>query len=129
MSKALNDIAFSMLDLVPVREGRSVADALAVSLQTAQHADRLGFTRYWLAEHHNMASIASSSTAVLIGHVAGGTERNRVGSRGGVAKRGFQLRHRHLAHADQLVQQRGLFLVVALDDVVVLVHQPNLPVM
>ncbi|MFD1711184.1 LLM class flavin-dependent oxidoreductase [Ottowia flava] len=82
MSKALNEIAFSMLDLVPVREGRSVADALAVSLQTAQHADRLGFTRYWLAEHHNMASIASSSTAVLIGHVAGGTERIRVGSGG-----------------------------------------------
>ena len=82
MSKALHDIAFSMLDLVPVREGRSVANALAVSLQTAQHADRLGFTRYWLAEHHNMASIASSATAVLIGHVAGGTERIRVGSGG-----------------------------------------------
>ena len=82
MSKSLRDIAFSMLDLVPVREGRSVADALAVSLQTAQHAERLGFTRYWLAEHHNMASIASSATAVLIGHVAGGTQRIRVGSGG-----------------------------------------------
>ena len=82
MSKALHDIAFSMLDLVPVREGRTVADALAVSLQTAQHAERLGFTRYWLAEHHNMASIASSATAVLIGHIAGGTQRIRVGSGG-----------------------------------------------
>ena len=82
MNKPLSDIAFSMLDLVPVREGRSVADALAVSLQTAQHAERLGFTRYWLAEHHNMASIASSATAVLIGHVAGGTQRIRVGSGG-----------------------------------------------
>ena len=82
MTKALNDIAFSMLDLVPVREGRSVADALAVALQTAQHAERLGFTRYWLAEHHNMAGIASSATAVLVGHIAGGTERIRVGSGG-----------------------------------------------
>ena len=71
-----------MLDLVPVREHHSVADALAVSLQTARHAERLGFTRYWLAEHHNMAGIASSATAVLVGHIAGGTERIRVGSGG-----------------------------------------------
>ena len=82
MSKALKDIAFSMLDLVPVRQGRSVADALAVALRTAQHAERLGFTRYWLAEHHNMAGIASSATAVLVGHIAGGTQRIRVGSGG-----------------------------------------------
>ena len=82
MTQALNDIAFSMLDLVPVREGATVADALAVSLQTARHAERLGFTRYWLAEHHNMAGIASSATAVLVGHIAGGTERIRVGSGG-----------------------------------------------
>jgi len=82
MTKALSDIAFSMLDLVPVREGRSVADALAVALRTAQHAERLGFTRYWLAEHHNMVGIASSATAVLVGHIAGGTRRIRVGSGG-----------------------------------------------
>lgn len=82
MTTALKDIAFSMLDLVPVREGRSVADALAVSLRTAQHAERLGFARYWLAEHHNMAGIASSATAVLVGHIAGGTSRIRVGSGG-----------------------------------------------
>ena len=82
MSQTLKDIAFSMLDLVPVREGRSVADALAVSMRTAQHAEGLGFTRYWLAEHHNMAGIASSATAVLIGHIAGGTQRIRVGSGG-----------------------------------------------
>ncbi len=82
MSQALKDIAFSMLDLVPVREGRSVADALAVSLQTAEHAERLGFARYWLAEHHNMAGIASSATAVLVGHIAGGTRTIRVGSGG-----------------------------------------------
>ena len=82
MNRKLSDIALSMLDLVPVREGRSVADALAVALQTAQHAERLGFTRYWLAEHHNMPGIASSATAVLVGHIAGGTERIRVGSGG-----------------------------------------------
>jgi len=82
MKKSLHDIAFSMLDLVPVREGGTVADALAISLRTARHAERLGFTRYWLAEHHNMPGIASSATAVLVGHIAGGTERIRVGSGG-----------------------------------------------
>ena len=82
MTKPLNDIAFSMLDLVAVREGRPVADALAVALQTARHAERLGFTRYWLAEHHNMAGIASSATAVLVGYIAGGTRTIRVGSGG-----------------------------------------------
>ena len=72
----------SMLDLVSVREGGSVADALAIALQTARHAERLGFVRYWLAEHHNMAGVASSATAVLVGYVAGGTHTIRVGSGG-----------------------------------------------
>ncbi|MEO7159166.1 MAG: LLM class flavin-dependent oxidoreductase [Polaromonas sp.] len=80
--KALNNIALSMLDLVAVREGGTVADALAISLRTAQHAERLGFARYWLAEHHNMAGIASSATAVLVGYIAGGTSTIRVGSGG-----------------------------------------------
>ncbi|MDP2164302.1 MAG: LLM class flavin-dependent oxidoreductase [Hydrogenophaga sp.] len=80
--KHLADISLSMLDLVAVREGRSVADALAVALRTAQHAESLGFKRYWLAEHHNMSGIASSATAVLVGHIAGGTQRIRVGSGG-----------------------------------------------
>ncbi len=71
-----------MLDLVAVREGGTVAQALALALRTAQHAEHLGFTRYWLAEHHNMPSIASSATAVLVGHIAGGTQRIRVGSGG-----------------------------------------------
>ncbi len=71
-----------MLDLVAVREGGTVAQALQISLRTAQHAESLGFKRYWLAEHHNMASIASSATAVLVGHLAGGTQRIRVGSGG-----------------------------------------------
>ena len=72
----------SMLDLVTVREGGMVAQALALALRTAQHAEKLGFTRYWLAEHHNMLSIASSATAVLVGYIAGGTSNIRVGSGG-----------------------------------------------
>lgn len=71
-----------MLDLVAVREGGTVADALAIALRTAQHAEALGFKRYWLAEHHNMSGIASSATAVLVGHIASGTQRMRVGSGG-----------------------------------------------
>jgi luciferase family oxidoreductase group 1 len=78
----LQDIALSMLDLVAVREGGTVADALAIALRTAQHAESLGFTRYWLAEHHNMAGIASSATAVLVGYIAAGTQHLRVGSGG-----------------------------------------------
>ena len=80
--KSLQDIKLSMLDLVAVREGGTVADALAIALRTAQHAEKLGFARYWLAEHHNMPGIACSSTAVLVGHVAGGTKTIRVGSGG-----------------------------------------------
>jgi len=71
-----------MLDLVTVRQGGSVADAIAIARRTAQHAERLGFTRYWLAEHHNMPGVASSATAVLVGHIAGATSRIRVGSGG-----------------------------------------------
>ena len=79
---ALNKVHLSMLDLVSVREGSSVADALGVALRTAQHADKLGFKRYWVAEHHNMPGIASSATAVVVGHLAAGTQRIRVGSGG-----------------------------------------------
>ena len=80
--KTLQDTRLSMLDLVAVREGGTVAEALAVALRTAQHAESLGFTRYWLAEHHNMTGIACSATAVLVGHIAGGTKHLRVGSGG-----------------------------------------------
>ncbi len=79
---SLQDTRLSMLDLVAVREGSSIAEALAVALRTARHVEGLGFTRYWLAEHHNMPGIASSATAVLVGHIAGGTQRMRVGSGG-----------------------------------------------
>ncbi|MDP2132294.1 MAG: LLM class flavin-dependent oxidoreductase, partial [Sulfuritalea sp.] len=80
--KTLQQTRLSMLDLVAVREGGSVAEALAISLRTARHVEALGFTRYWLAEHHNMPGIASSATAVLVGYIAGGTQRMRVGSGG-----------------------------------------------
>jgi luciferase family oxidoreductase group 1 len=80
--KTLRDTCLSMLDLVAVREGGTVADALAIALRTARHAELLGFTRYWLAEHHNLQGIASSATAVLVGYIAGGTSRIRVGSGG-----------------------------------------------
>ncbi|MCW2998483.1 MAG: hypothetical protein JWN65_2032 [Solirubrobacterales bacterium] len=75
-------IPFSILDLAPIRRGDSVGDALRGTLDLAQHAERWGYNRFWLAEHHNMPGIASSSTAVLIGHVAAHTERIRVGAGG-----------------------------------------------
>jgi len=73
---------FSILDLSPIGEGATVADALHRSLDLAQHAERWGYRRYWLAEHHNMTGIASAATAVVIGYVAGGTKTIRVGSGG-----------------------------------------------
>jgi luciferase family oxidoreductase group 1 len=78
----LDNVKLSMLDLVAIREGGTVGDALQIALQTAQHAESLGFERYWLAEHHNMVGVASSATAVLVGHIAGGTKTIRVGSGG-----------------------------------------------
>ena len=79
---SFNEVRLSMLDLVAVREGGTVAEALDIALATARKAEALGFERYWLAEHHNMPGIASSATAVLIGHIAGGTSKIRVGSGG-----------------------------------------------
>ena len=72
----------SVLDLVPVRTDQCTADALAATLTLAQSADRLGFTRYWLAEHHNMAAVAATSPPVLIAYLAGLTQRIRLGSGG-----------------------------------------------
>ena len=74
--------AFSVLDLSPVVEGGDIRRALLETTAFAQAADRLGFRRFWLAEHHNMPGIASAATAVVIGQVAGATERIRVGSGG-----------------------------------------------
>lgn len=75
-------IPFSILDLSPIPKGGSAAVALRNTLELAQHADNLGYQRYWLAEHHNMPGIASAATSVAIGHVAGGTRNIRVGSGG-----------------------------------------------
>jgi luciferase family oxidoreductase group 1 len=72
----------SILDLAPVPEGSTPGQALRNSLDLAQHAERWGYNRYWLAEHHNMTGIASAATAVAIGYVAGGTRTIRVGSGG-----------------------------------------------
>ena len=75
-------IPYSILDLSPIPEGSTATDALNNSRDLAQHAERCGYTRYWLAEHHNLAGNASSATAVVICHVAAGTSRIRVGSGG-----------------------------------------------
>ncbi|TBV70970.1 LLM class flavin-dependent oxidoreductase [Pseudoxanthomonas winnipegensis] len=75
-------IPYSVLDLAPVCEGSTPSQAFANVLDLARHAEGLGYTRYWLAEHHNMPGIASAATAVLIGYVAGGTSTIRVGSGG-----------------------------------------------
>ena len=75
-------IPLSILDLAPIVEGETAADALRKSLDLARHAERLGYTRYWVAEHHNMKGIASAATSVVIGHLAGGTSAIRVGAGG-----------------------------------------------
>src|SRR5881398_2815144 len=75
-------IPLSVLDLSPVIEGGAAADAFRNTLDLAQHAERWGYRRYWLAEHHNMTGIASAATSVVIGYVAGGTKTIRVGAGG-----------------------------------------------
>ncbi|MGB8391000.1 LLM class flavin-dependent oxidoreductase [Mycobacterium sp.] len=72
----------SVLDLVPVRTDQTTSDALAATVQLAQTADRLGFTRYWLAEHHNMPSVGATSPPVLIAYLAAQTSQLRLGSGG-----------------------------------------------
>jgi luciferase family oxidoreductase group 1 len=73
---------FSVLDLAPIVEGSTTAEALRRSLDLAQHVERWGYNRFWLAEHHNSVGIASAATAVVIGHVAAGTSAIRVGAGG-----------------------------------------------
>lgn len=73
---------YSVLDLAPVPEGATTAEALANSADLARHAERWGYHRYWLAEHHNMPGIASAATAVMIGHIAQATSTIRVGAGG-----------------------------------------------
>ncbi len=78
----LADTKISMLDLVPVRADQGPAQSLKNSLDLARHGERLGYNRFWVAEHHNMDGIASSATSVLLGYLAGGTSTIRVGSGG-----------------------------------------------
>ena len=73
---------YSILDLCPVPEGSTAADAMRNTADLAHHAESLGYHRYWMAEHHNMPGIASAATAVLLGHVAGKTKTIRVGAGG-----------------------------------------------
>ncbi|TAM67769.1 MAG: LLM class flavin-dependent oxidoreductase [Microbacteriaceae bacterium] len=89
VTNAINDAAvedaplnLSVLDLIPVRVGQSSADAVAASIELARRADELGYRRYWVAEHHNMPSVASTNPPVLIGIIAGATQRIRVGAGG-----------------------------------------------
>src|ERR1700729_4210644 len=80
--KSLADVPISVLDLVPIREGGTAPQAFRNALDLAQHAEASGYLRYWVAEHHNSPGIASSATAVVIGHVAAGTSTIRVGAGG-----------------------------------------------
>ena len=97
-------IPLSVLDLAPVIEGGDTALALRCSLDLAQHAERWGYRRYWLAEHHGMPGIASAATAVVIAHVAGGTSTIRVGA-GGV----MLPNHAPLVIAEQFGTLESLF--------------------
>src|SRR5690606_4734812 len=80
--KKFNHIPLAVLDLAPINEGDETAQAFKNSVDLAQHVEKLGFSRFWLAEHHNMPGIGSSATSLLIGHIAGHTNTIRVGSGG-----------------------------------------------
>jgi luciferase family oxidoreductase group 1 len=101
---ALKDIPRSVLDLSPVVAGGTPGGALRDSLELARHAEKLGYHRYWVAEHHNMTGIASAATSVVIGHLAAGTERIRVGS-GGI----MLANHAPLVIAEQFGTLESLF--------------------
>jgi luciferase family oxidoreductase group 1 len=76
------DVAYSVLDLCPIRARGTAAEALGNALDLARHAERWGYTRFWVAEHHNIPGVASAATAVVIAHVAAGTATIRVGAGG-----------------------------------------------
>ncbi|WP_332019160.1 LLM class flavin-dependent oxidoreductase [Kaistella sp.] len=94
----------SVLDLAPVKQNKTIHDTFNESLELARFAEQLNYKRFWLAEHHNMASIASSATSVLIGFIANGTEKIRVGS-GGV----MLPNHSSLVIAEQFGTLESLF--------------------
>jgi luciferase family oxidoreductase group 1 len=97
-------IPFSILDLAPINEGSDAAQSFRNTLSLAQHGERLGYQRFWLAEHHGMPGIASAATAVLIGHVAAGTSTIRVGA-GGI----MMPNHSPLVIAEQFGTLESLF--------------------
>lgn len=99
-----NGIPLSVLDLAPIQEGATAEQSFKESVALAQHVEKWGFHRYWLAEHHNMPGIASSATSVLIGHIAGNTKHMRVGS-GGV----MLPNHATLVIAEQFGTLESLF--------------------
>ncbi|HET7115824.1 MAG TPA: LLM class flavin-dependent oxidoreductase [Hanamia sp.] len=103
-NKKLSKIPFSILELAVVNEGNTPADAFANGLELARHAERSGYNRFWLSEHHNMISVASSATSVLIGYIAGGTSTMRVGS-GGI----MLPNHSPLAVAEQFGTLESLY--------------------
>ena len=80
--KKILDIPFSVLDLAPINSGSTASESFRNSLSLAQHVERLGYKRFWLAEHHNMTGIASAATSVVIGYIAGATSTIRVGAGG-----------------------------------------------
>ncbi|MBM4229033.1 MAG: LLM class flavin-dependent oxidoreductase [Gammaproteobacteria bacterium] len=100
----MKSIPWSLLDLAPVAEGQTPADAFRNARDLAQHAERWGYRRYWLAEHHNMPGIASAATSVVVGHVAAGTSTIRVGA-GGI----MLPNHSPLAIAEQFGTLETLF--------------------
>ena len=97
-------IPLSVLDLSPIVQGGTPALAFRRTLELAQHAEQLGYTRFWLAEHHNMPGIGSAATAVLIGHVGAGTSRIRIGA-GGI----MLANHAPLQVAEQFGTLESLF--------------------
>jgi luciferase family oxidoreductase group 1 len=97
-------VALSVLDLVPVVEGKTPADAFANTKDLAQHAERWGYQRYWVAEHHNMVGIASAATSVVIGFIAAHTSKIRVGA-GGI----MLLNHSPLLIAEQFGTLESLY--------------------
>jgi luciferase family oxidoreductase group 1 len=78
----LKNIDISVLDLAPIRDGKSISETFHASLELAQHVEKLGYKRFWMAEHHNLEGIASSATSILLGFIAQGTKSIRVGSGG-----------------------------------------------
>src|ERR1700755_1430822 len=80
--KQLSETPYSLLDLSPIRQGGSAAESLRNSLDLARHAETWGYTRFWVAEHHNLPGVASAATAVAVGHIAGGPSPIRVGAGG-----------------------------------------------